>query len=73
MYFDILDQSQCFGYDYDYERHFDLSLQVSPLCHETETPTSPLTTKKSLQAQRIPSTRPRTANQEPAHTERTEG
>lgn len=48
-----------------------LSLQVSRLYHETEMPTSPLTNRMSLPAQWIPSTRPRTAKQESAHTERT--
>ncbi|KAG7226716.1 hypothetical protein INR49_014064 [Caranx melampygus] len=43
---------------------------VSRLYHETETPTSPLTSRMSPPAPPIPSTRPRTANQEPAHTER---
>lgn len=52
-------------------RLFGLSRQVSPLYHETERPTSPLTSRTSLPAQRIPSTRPRTANQESVHTERT--
>lgn len=44
-------------------------LQVSPPFRGTEMPTSPSTSRMRLPAQLIPSTRPRTANQESGHTE----
>lgn len=51
-------------------KSFGLSLQVSLLYHETEKPISPLTSRTSHPAQHIPSTRPRTASQASANTER---